>query len=191
MKKDITILIAHPDDEALFLWPFLEHANRIIAVVSDRDNAARRWCNKRAEALAEVCDLIGCQVHNLEMNSGFYRAPREGLQAICDKIGMALESTTGPIATHNAWGEYGHLDHIVCHNVAASFKGRLRLTTDITMQRDWLPMCQDREMPPREVDVIEYELDLERFQKIEAIYRKHGCWTWDGGVKEVCNAISF
>lgn len=190
MQRDTTILIAHPDDEALFLWPFLDSAKTIIACVSDRDNAERPWCNKRAEALQEVCELLKCECFNLEMNSGFYRAKRAGLEAIADKIGVALEMTEGPIATHNHWGEYGHLDHVICHSVAASFApSRIVMSTDTVIQRDWLPMPR-RTIVQRTIQAIAAP-ERDRFEAIKAIYLKHNCWTWDGEGISDCHIIEY
>ncbi|OFX13198.1 MAG: hypothetical protein A2Z18_11050 [Armatimonadetes bacterium RBG_16_58_9] len=175
MERDLTILIAHPDDELLFLWPFLARAERLVCVVSDKDNPERAWCARRAEALSCVCDLAGIDsVECLDYNSEFYRLPTrdESLKRMAENILEAL-SEADIIATHNPWGEYGNLDHILCHQIARQTNARL-LTTGIAQAVNWLPI---RTWSPGRA-LGHHQLDRALFDQCKAVYDALGCWTW-------------
>jgi LmbE family N-acetylglucosaminyl deacetylase len=172
MQSGLTVLIAHPDDELLFLWPFLAEATRIVCVVSDINNPARQWCRRRKEALQEVGLHLGIPVVNFEADSEFYRLPTrdESLKNLARGLQQVLEGT---VATHNPWGEYGHLDHILCHQIARASSHRV-LTTGIAEEVNWLPI---QPWQPGRL-LSQPELDMDLFNHGKAIYQRRGCWTW-------------
>lgn len=171
--SDLTILIAHPDDEILFLWPFLQEATRIVCCVSDEHNPERAWCKDRKLALADVGRLLGIETICLDADSEFYRMPTrdESLKRFCGRVSELL---TGEVATHNPWGEYGHLDHILCHHIARTC-GRQVLVTDIAQEVNWL---QIRSWLPADRSVRRATLDMSLYRIVKAIYDTHGSWTW-------------
>lgn len=177
---DITVFVAHPDDEILFLWPFLQAAKRIVCCVSDERNPERQWCARRGQALTEVGALLGAEVVNLGGNSEFYRLSTrdETLKQFAAKAAATL---TGTVATHNPWGEYGHIDHILCHHIA-HVSGRPLMTTDIAQEVNWLPL--KRRAPGEFLSNAEIDMDL--FSQCKAIYDRYGCWTWSQPVVEQC-----
>ena len=71
--KDITLLIAHPDDELLFAWPVWDRIALIVCVSSDENSPARRWCAKRKLCLEEVGKSLGTEVQCFGFDSEFYR----------------------------------------------------------------------------------------------------------------------
>lgn len=176
----LDMLIAHPDDEVIFGWPAILSARRIVAIASDAFNQDRAWCARRSEALKEVGDLIGVETICLNFNSEFYRrTTRDGkLWDMTLEVQAALGSGGGlPLFTHNAWGEYGHLDHILTHQIAR-MTGRRLIVTDMVASANWMPVTgypQGQVIDePREMSREEEEL----YDKAEAIYKKLGCWTW-------------
>ena len=180
-SKDITLLIAHPDDEVLFLWPFLDRVKRIVCASSDQHNLSRQWCSERGKCLDEVAELLGAETFVLGNNSEFYRAetrPEAKLKRHAEQI---IEAVGNPeiLATHNAWGEYGHIDHLLCHQIGRTIQARTDcalLCADIavTERPAWLPITPWAQGSLWE----EYEMDRPLFDKIKAIYDARGCWTW-------------
>lgn len=169
-QKNYTVLIAHPDDEILFMWPVLYRAKRIICASSDENNPVRGWCRERKSCLEKIGRLIGAEVICLDYDSEFYRLDvRSGqLKNFMNKIMDFLDE---PLFTHNAHGEYGNIDHILC-NRAAKLAGIKPNTTDISVETDWMPIRSGlkynnrRTFPP------------ELFNELSSVYKKKNCWTW-------------
>ena len=169
----IILLLAHPDDE-IFLWPFLESAYRIVAVVSDEANEARPAWGRRLEAFRAACEAIGKPSHCLGYNSGFYRNPRAGLEFLAGELREAIGGFI--VATHNEFGEYGHLDHIFCHRVARA-TARMTLTTTTRFQRDWLPIAGEPSAPAMSLGGVNRDVKL--FDTVKAQYSSRIPWPED------------
>ena len=75
--------------------------------------------------------------------------------------------------THNDWGEYGHIDHILVNQIAKT-TGRKLLTTDIVMDGGWFKVENIMTKEP----VFKAVNDLDLYAKCKAIYDKWGCFTW-------------
>lgn len=193
--KDITLLIAHPDDEALFLWPFLDRVKRIVCVSDDMGNPARpQYGSKRFNCLSDVGELLGCKVFSLGHPSEFYRLetrPQPILKRLAQEVIIEIAGS-GIIATHNAWGEYGNIDHILCHHIARTVQaetGCELLVTDIATEINWLPVRAWPQADSPERDV--FEIDRPLFDRIKAIYDARGCWTWAWEPVERCRVYSL
>lgn len=174
--KDLTILIAHPDDEVIFFWPLLKQAKKIICCSTDQNNPERQFCARRIEALMRVCGIIGAELKYLSYNSEFYRLPtRNGdLSRFVDEV-YTLIINEKLILTHNSWGEYGHLDHILVGEIARMSRATV-ITTDIGIDANWFKVRpgQQRRGPIAEACLN----DLEFYNKLKEEYDQIGCWTW-------------
>ena len=201
--KDLTMLVAHADDEAIFLWPFLARTKKIICASSDANNPARAWCKRRGECLLEVGKLIGAEVSIHHNDSEFYRAETRPEPRLKNIAGALLADLAGSdiVATHNAWGEYGHVDHILCHYVARTYQassGCDLLVTDIAQEINWLPVrpwAQGAGLVPgnraHPGDFYTHYLDRLLFDRIHAIYEAKGCWTWSHEPVDECRVFSL
>ena len=193
--KDLTMLIGHADDEAIFLWAFLERTKKIICASSDRFNKDRQWCRERGECLREVGKLIGAEIVIHENDSEFYRLPtRNGsLKVVAEDLLRALEGSE-TVASHNAWGEYANIDHQICHHIARTHQARhggQLLVTDIATEINWLPVTAwEIDLPQRNM-TLKTRIDRPLFDRIKAIYDARGCWTWSFPVQEECRVYSL
>ena len=207
MSRDLTMLIAHPDDEALFLWPFLDRTKRIICASNDSNNPEREWCRERGRCLEEVGQLIGADIVQLPYDSEFYRLPtRDGqLKTLAETILRHLADAE-TVFTHNAWGEYGNIDHILMHHVARVWQAETRrelLVSDIATEINWLPIRAWHEggvtigsdgIKPwgiRPGNSIYHEIDRPLFDRIKQVYDDRGCWTWAWEPVERCRVYSL
>jgi hypothetical protein len=117
-------------------------------------------------------------------DSEFYRMPHRGgeLKAFAEQLISMLK---GPVFTHNAWGEYGSLDHILIHQIARA-SGLEVWSSDIAIEIDWLPIRQW--LVGSERAAITPEL----FNELKSIYAARGCWTWsfeepkECGIHQIC-----
>lgn len=168
-----TLLIAHPDDEVIFFWWALKEIDRIVCCSSDINNPGRAWCKDRKKALLEVGEALGVPVIVFDYNSEFYRLDsRNGeLLQLQNKV---LNNLDGEIITHNLWGEYGHLDHILVNQIALASSHRI-ITSDIVSSGGWLKVKSINQGKLFRHDLI----DLSLYEKLKAIYDKYGCWTWN------------
>ena len=171
--KDLTMIIAHPDDEVIFGSVVLKEAKRIVCIASDENNPNRQWCKDRKKALYEIGELVGAEVICFNYNSEFYRinARLKELIILEEKIKPYL---TGTIFTHNAWGEYGHLDHILINQIVRANYDRIWVT-DICLFGDWFTVKRFNQGKR----VFNAEIGTGFYEKCKAIYDKYGCWTWD------------
>ena len=195
--KDITLLIAHPDDEALFCWPALDRVKRIICASNDSQNPERAWCKDRGLCLEEVGALLGAEVICLPMHSEFYRLPTrdESLKCLASTLLRHLAAAE-TVFTHNAWGEYGNIDHILMHHVARVWQAETRrelLVSDIATEINWLPVRAWDQRTAREPidDPTSHEIDRPLFDRIKAIDDARGCWTWSFEPVERCRVYSL
>jgi hypothetical protein len=169
------LLIAHPDDEIIFLWWALKDAKRIVCCSSDLNNPARAWCKDRKKAFYEVASLLGVQAHCLDYDSEFYRVDaRKGDLWKLSREVLELLKPAACVYTHNPWGEYGHLDHILVHQIARA-SGKKLIYSDMCVEAGWLPCTPWSSLP---LPVRFCTNDISFYERYKAIYEKYGCWTW-------------
>lgn len=173
--KDITLLIAHADDELLFAWPILDRVKRIVCVSSDENNPSRAWCGKRKYCLQEVAERIGAEVTQFAFDSEFYRLEtRNGtLKSLMNLITDSVAIDANLIFTHNSWGEYFNLDHLICHHIGR-LTGLPMLVSDMAIEVNWGPVIP---YPQGEL-ISRHKLDRDWFDELKHIYDARGCWTW-------------
>lgn len=173
---NVVMLCAHADDEVIFGFPVLQRAKRIICCSSDANNPERQWCKERIKGLKEVAKLVGAKVDYFDYNSEFYRAQvRNGdLDKMVDTIKSVIHLEPNDVLfTHNRWGEYGHLDHILVNQIANTL-GCSFLTTDISLDAGWFKTKNLYEADP----IKTYVNDLDFYNRCKQIYDRIGCWTW-------------
>jgi len=191
VNKRINLLLAHPDDEVIFGWAVLKGAKRIICCSNDLNNPERAWCKDRNKALLEIGNLVGAEVVCLDNNSEFYRLPtRNGdLNSFVNNVMNVVNMIVGDyhdnlIFTHNSWGEYGHLDHILVNQIAHLTKYDL-ITSDITLDAGWFEV--DNNLIGRKNFISNHTIDLDFYNRCKKIYDKYGCWTWSKEPVKECN----
>jgi hypothetical protein len=176
--RDIVLLAAHCDDEVIFGWPVLQQVKRIICCSSDLNNPDRQWCKDRKKALQEVGVLVGAEVVCLDYDSEFYRlnTRQGGLWKMSQEVLKLLQSAEC-VYTHNPWGEYGNLDHILVHQIARMSQKNL-IYSDMCIEAGWLPCTPWRSSLVPERSCVN---DTSFYERCKGIYEKIGCWTWSKG----------
>ncbi len=174
----ITMFWAHPDDEVIFGFPLLGRVKKIICCSSDIDNPLRKWCRDRKLALMEIGRVTGAEIVCLDYSSDFYKLnSRDGsLNHFCEEVKRNLGGEE-IIFTHNPWGEYGHLDHILVHHIARLSKKPL-VFSDTAIFANWFTTDPMATKYLNIKPIGSFNNDLYFYDKYKAIYDKYGCWTW-------------
>ena len=193
------IVVAHPDDECLWLSSVVASADRIVFCFGDQfekpDKAAHRRQAVAALPLPNMVDL------KLPESGGGFSVDWTDAQttptgiAIADpqvrarydanypKLLDALRAAlTGyqDVYTHNPWGEYGHAEHIQVYRAVAALQAELGYTIWFSNYVDaasW-PLAQRIGMEPSWADRKLVRPDLALARSLMGIYRRHGAWTW-------------
>jgi LmbE family N-acetylglucosaminyl deacetylase len=167
-----TLLIAHPDDEVIFFWWALKEIDKIVCCSSDLNNPERVWCKNRKKALFAVGEALNVPVKCFDYNSEFHRLqPR--IKELINLQSNIKQEVEGTIYTHNFWGEYGHLDHILVNQIALSLCNRM-VVSDIVDDGQWFNV---RKLNQGRL-FRQAEIDMDLYNQLKEIYDKHGCWTW-------------
>lgn len=197
--RQTAVVVAHPDDEALWFSAVVAAADRIVFCFGDlfgrpRMSAARR---KAVSALMapKIVDLAMA-----ESGAGFsvdWKNPQRtpfGI-AIRDEAGRAryeanyarlVELLRGALAgfddvyTHNPWGEYGHADHIQVHRAVTALQAELGYTiwvTNYVGAASW-PLARQLKLEPFWTRSRILEPDVETAQRLMRVYQSNGAWTW-------------
>lgn len=189
----IQMIMAHPDDEVIFGWPILQQfgsfINEIVFVADDSNNPDRAWCSHRLDAAKELGCELGYKVRGLGYNSEFYRLPTRDMQL--KELTERIASVVDPEAfvfTHNPWGEYGHLDHIITHLAVASKADRL-LYSSIQLNSNWIRFGQGFDDPNL---VLGHYMNEERlYLSHKLFYDRLGVWTWNQLPVKECDVYKF
>ena len=180
MKIDkMIVLTAHCDDEFLFLFPafysslFSGIKKKVVCVTSDIVNPRRVWAKERKKGFADVCRFFKVDEFKcLDYSSRFYSMENDDLAMCVEEVRAHIQDADA-IFTHNAWGEYGHLDHAMCHQIAR-MTGKPVFTTDICLQADWYIA-----KPYYQGSVIgEAENDMFKHAQCMGMYDQYGAMRW-------------
>ena len=197
--RPTAVVVAHPDDEALWLSSVIRSAERVVYCFGDlyerpRDSQARRRV-LAALPLAGIVDLAVPEsgagfcadwAHpqptpfGIEITEVAARARYESNYArVLTGLRAALAGC-GTVYTHNPWGEYGHAEHIQVHRAVAALQGELGYTlwfSNYVGPRSW-PLARRLGGELRWAERRSVPPDLAMARRFREVYRRHGAWTW-------------
>jgi LmbE family N-acetylglucosaminyl deacetylase len=205
------LVVAHPDDETLWLEPWLGEDTIVLVAFADLASrpaltAARRLVRDRFPyGVMEFLDLEGLEVlgrsdwrrrsptgYGVELGEAVQPGLREAYQRNHQQLRERLAPYLAAhpvVVTHNPWGEYGHEEHVqVCQAVldAGAEHG------SCVWAWDGLPpavlaassMRLRADFYGRQVEALprlSRAADPARFAALKALYDDAGAWTWDAG----------
>lgn len=197
--KPMAVVVAHPDDEILWLSSVVSSADRIVLCFGDqferpKSSAARRQVVK-ALPLPGLVDLM-----ITESGAGFSTdlanpkltpsgieitdaAARLRYEANYAALVEALRETLqgyGDVYTHNPWGEYGHAEHIQVYRAIAALQAELGYTIWFSnyVSPASLPLARQIGNEPCWTQRREIVPDRVLAHWLKRIYQRHGAWTW-------------
>ncbi len=195
----VAVVVAHPDDEALWLSSALAGADRIVFCFGEPfARPGRAAARRRAVAALPLHGVVNFELpesgarisadwaHPRPTPTGIEitdPAARVRYQGNYPKLVEALRSALagcGDVYTHNPWGEYGHTEHIQVHRAVAVLQGELGYTmwfSNYVADMSWLLACQ-LGAEPRWTERRMASPDLAMARSLMRIYRRHRAWTW-------------
>ena len=196
------VVVAHPDDEALWLSSVVGSVERIVfgfgAVFDDpRKSQARR----QAVAALPLSGIVNLEIPESGVHWKSYQARPEltqsGVRIFESAVRERYESNyarlleglraslTGcrDVYTHNPWGEYGHPEHIQVYSAVTALQSELGYTvwfSNYVGARNWtfVKGLAGRLSWARRIVV---KPDLVTARALMAVYRHYGAWTYPSG----------
>lgn len=181
------IVAAHPDDEALWFGSLLPLVERVVLCYgpslrkTERAAQRRRVLDAYPRKAVVLLDLTQPGLHEWHARPDPGRTAEQeetDLQRLVDGLGPSLQGCT-TVFTHNAWGEYGHPDHLRVHAAVNRLRSAIgyQVFTSSYLEVGRIDSAQPalRQHAP---EVLSFPVDLSKIQPVVALYQAHGCWTW-------------
>lgn len=196
--KNSVLIVAHPDDEALWFGALLPLVEIVIFVF--KDYAAEPGLG---QSRARVMKLLPYNVvslgipeagtygltdwenpkmlpHGIQLRSDskeVYKAYKQNYNEVREGLRSYL-SPGKKVFTHNPWGEYGHPDHVQVSHAVKELYSEIGFGLSFSSYN-----CSRTEKLASRFTRLRkagpYLLDLEYVQGIAKIYKECGCWTWE------------
>jgi LmbE family N-acetylglucosaminyl deacetylase len=193
------VVVAHPDDEALWLSAVVASADRVVfGFGAVPDNPERTEARRQAVAALPLRGIVDLEIP--ESGAGWKShqtqptltpcgvaisdaTVRERYEANYAKLLDGLRtSLTGcrDVYTHNPWGEYGHAEHIQIYRAVTALQDELGYTvwfSNYVGARNWTfvrGLAAHLDWTRRRV----VRPDIVTARTLMHVYRHHGAWTW-------------
>jgi len=204
MFHNAALVVAHPDDEALWFSSILERVDEIVIcfmdVVSRPDwSEGRRRCSESypfrkatflgvqesevfngADWLAPVLTPYGLEVRKNNYSSpGFSEKQyRNNYEELRQKLSIRLRNRRN-VFTHNPWGDYGNEEHVQIYraiqDLQREFGFNLWFSNYCTNKSCNLML---RYVSGFDSNYITIETDRELGKSLMKLYQRNNCWTW-------------
>jgi len=197
--EDSLLIVAHPDDDILWLSSVLDKVGQIVFCFNDMPHredigdARKKTIAEYPLANVSTLDIVEARSFNkadwnnpvitdygIELGKNRhvdarYRAAYE------DVVSAARQLLAGRknVYTHNPWGEYGHEDHILVYRALKTLQAEFGYTLwfsnycsnrSVTLMNDYISgFNSDYECLPANRSLA---------QDIARLYEQHNCWTW-------------
>jgi hypothetical protein len=193
------VVVAHPDDEALWLSSVVTSVERIVfGFGAVFDDPGRSQARRLAVAALPLSGIVSLEIPESGVRWKSYQtqpeltlsgvriaesAVRERYESNYARLLEGLRaSLTGcqDVYTHNPWGEYGHPEHIQVYSAVTALQNELGYTvwfSNYVGARNWTFVrgLAERLTWARRTLV---KPDLVTARALMQVYRRYGAWTW-------------
>ena len=193
------VVVAHPDDEALWLSSVVTSVERIVfGFGAVFDDPGRSQARRLAVAALPLSGIVNLEIPESGVHWKSYQtqpeltlsgvrisesAVRERYESNYARLLEGLRaSLTGcqDVYTHNPWGEYGHPEHIQVYSAVTALQNELGYTvwfSNYVGARNWTFVrgLAERLTWARRTLV---KPDLVTARALMQVYRRYGAWTW-------------
>lgn len=199
-QRPMAVVVAHPDDEALWLSSVVTAADRVIfcfgAPFGKPQVAAAR---RKAVAVLPLAQLVDLGIPESGARfSADWAHPRltpSGI-AVIDTAASHRYTANYPklidalrkllagfsaVYTHNPWGEYGHAEHIQVHHAVAELREELGYAiwfSNYVGARSW-PLALKLGHQTFWEQRISLQPDRDTARRLMRVYRRRAVWTWN------------
>lgn len=194
------IVVAHPDDEVLWMGSLLTKAQRIVLCFgpSVRSNIGKA----RSTAIANLpfislvyLELLEADIFNcanwksprpnssglrLSWWAGYSRRRRynANFRKLVESLSEQL-TKVDTIITHNPWGEYGHEEHVQVFNAVTEVARQSAKSVWVSCyagRKSMVYATRCLAMLGQASDPL--PIDQEMCERIKKVYLEANCWTW-------------
>lgn len=199
LPSPAAVVVAHPDDEALWLSSIVGSVDRVVFCFADPlgrpEKASARRRAVAALPLKGVSELgIAESGARLCVDWAHPRTTPTGIAITGADVSARyeanyprlVESLRGALVglrsvfTHNPWGEYGHPEHIQAHRAVAFLQGELGYTlwfSNYIGKASWT-LARMLGGVPCWSERMTLAPDLRIARRLKGVYRRYGAWTW-------------
>lgn len=193
------VVVAHPDDESLWLSSALTSADCIVFCYGDPFQRPKlSKARRRAVAALPLAGLVDLKLP--ESGGGFSvdwanprptevgigisdAAARMRYEANYAKLVEGLRPVLAgcdDVYTHNPWGEYGHAEHIQVYRAVAVLQAEMNYTIWFSnyVGPDSWPLAQQLGRQPCWARRRMTQPDTVTAHRLMRVYRRYGAWTW-------------
>lgn len=199
MFEDSILIVAHPDDDILWLSSVIDKVEQIVFCFNgDPSNPDLGVARKKTIAeypLQNVSTLdidepqsfnkanwrkpvtteYGLKLSGCQESDARYKATYEKL---LHRVRHLVADRTN-VFTHNPWGEYGHEDHVLVYQVLKTLQMEFHYTL-------WFSnYCSNHSVTLMNRYISGFYPDYECLpanpalaHRIADVFKKNGCWTW-------------
>jgi LmbE family N-acetylglucosaminyl deacetylase len=192
------VVVAHPDDEAIWLSSVVASAERIVfgfGAVFERPG--RSEARRRAVAALPLNGIVNLEIPESGVHWKSYQIKPEltplGIRIAESSVRERYESNyarlheglraslagCADVYTHNPWGEYGHPEHIQVYRAVTALQEELGYKvwfSNYVSARN-LAFVRGLANGLSWAERVGVRPDLRLARALMAVYRKHGAWT--------------
>lgn len=198
LHENYAVVVAHPDDEALWFSSILDQASDIVIVFGDYSleptlgQGRKHALSKYPLATLTHLDIEESVSYNrsrwpapittdygveLDDQSGKYKA---NYHTIVDALReLLLLKKPSVIFTHNPWGEYGHEDHIQVFRALNTLRNTFHFELFVSCYaHNKSQKFMKKQYKQLSGKVISEKTNNLRYQELKELYKNNQCWTW-------------
>ena len=193
------IVVAHPDDEILWLSSILDKVDHILFCFIDYPPIASLGKGRR-KAISEYplpnvssLDIVEADSINganwgrpvedkyglrISLKKAAAKRYTDNYSKLHEKLSSKLKDFEN-VFTHNPWGEYGHEDHIQVYRVIKDLQKQYGFNlwfTNYCGNRSYKLML--KYISGFNNNYYTLQTNIRLAMKIADLYKKHKCWTW-------------
>lgn len=199
MFEESLLIVAHPDDDILWLGSVVDKVDDIIfcfiddSVNPDMGEARRKTIKEYPLANVSSLDLSEPQAWDkanwnqpvasawgikIEKPLEFETLYKDAYEKLLGKLRTRVADANN-IFTHNPWGEYGHEEHVLVYRALKS------LQQEFHFDLWYSNYCSNRSVTFMNHYISGFDtsyeclpVNLRLVNAIAEIYKKNQCWTW-------------
>lgn len=195
----MAVVVAHPDDESLWLSSVVASADCIVFCFGDPfERPGLSAARRRAVAALPLAGLVDLKIP--ESGAGFSvewdlaqptdtgveisaAGARTRYEANYPRLVEALRTALAgyvDVCTHNPWGEYGHAEHIQVYRAVTALQAELGYViwfSNYVGAASW-PLARRFGGEPCWTQRRIVQPDLPTARALMRVYRRHHAWTW-------------